>query len=565
MNVMKICSGKSPESTVKTKGYGIMTAMSALALTICLSTGCVKDLSTTGDGYVQNDNTYDPVTVRAALNAQQKKLVNYFFEGADQVSGFAFNSSTDRTTLTTGATGMGIMNLIIGVERGWISREDAAAHVMKIAEFLDKADRYHGSWSHWYTSDGKTAAFGNQTAAGEIVETAFMMAGLLTASEYFTGSSEDESAIRTYTEKFWNEVDWSNFVNGDTLYWIWHSDQEGNAAYELPLVGWNETMIVYILAMAAPQEHRVPQSLWSTCWVGSGYDQGDRTTYGYPLPLGTDEYGGPLFLSQYSFLGLDPRRLSDSHAFYWTQNLGHTMINRHYCIYEAPSEYGYSASAWGLTACGGCGDNPDYKSRDPKNDDGVLAPTAALSAYPYVPFYATQVLLNLQDNWSGLDGQYGFGISYSPGSNSYEASYLGMEHAPMAIMMENYRTGLIWDLLMRNEHVKEGLSLAGMEQNPDFSPGFYLAMPESVSGAYDMMRHPDRGTYEIDFYAAAAGEGTIRLTSLSGENVYENRVEISAGANVLSFFDSSVTRGRAYNLTVTDASGKDYTIKVNLR
>ncbi|MCS2585098.1 hypothetical protein NXY00_21700 [Bacteroides sp. BFG-551] len=165
---------------------------------------CVEDESTLGDPTVNNDNTYSPTVVKGAINEQQQKIVNYFFKGANQATGMAYNSSTDKSTLTTGATGMGVMNLIIGVERGWISREDATDHIVKIVRFLKTADRFEGTWAHWYKPDGKITPFGNQEEAGEIVETAFMMGGLLTACEYFTGNSDAEKEIRNTTQEFGN-------------------------------------------------------------------------------------------------------------------------------------------------------------------------------------------------------------------------------------------------------------------------------------------------------------------------------------------------------------------------
>lgn len=522
---------------------------------------CVEDESTLGDQTVNNDNTYSPTVVKGAINEQQQKIVNYFFKGANQATGMAYNSSTDKSTLTTGATGMGIMNLIIGVERDWISREDAADHIVKIVRFLKTADRFEGTWAHWYKPDGKITPFGNQKEAGEIVETAFMMGGLLTACEYFTGNSDAEKEIRNTTQEFWESINWNHFVNNGQLYWIWHRDTN---TYELPLIGWNETLLVYILAMAAPDNHKVSTDIYKNCWQGHNFAHPDRKTYGYPLPLGTD-YGSALFLSQYSFLGLDPRLMEDKYAYYWIQNVSHTMINRHYCVYEAPAEHNYSVSDWGLTACGGCGKHPDYLSRDPQNDDGIIAPTAAISAFPYTPFYSTQVLMNLTKNYPKLNGTYGFGISYCPADKAVGTEYLAMEHAPMAIMMENYRTGLIWKLLMKNEHIRKGLQLAEMKTTPDYAPGFYLAMVNTRTQVYDIMRHPDREKYEIDFYTKASGNGQLVLTNMQNEEIYRTGIDLTAGTNVVSFFDNSILRGKKYTLTITDGANQSYSIPVTLR
>lgn len=538
----------------------ILNIVAALfsALMLC---NCVEDESTIGDTTTVNDNTYSPLAMKSLMNEQQQKVVNYFVKGANQATGMACNSSTDKTTLTTGASGMGVMNLIIGTERGWISREDATNQILKIVRFLKKADRFKGTWAHWYKPDGKITPFGDQKEAGEIVETAFMMGGLLTACEYFTGDSEAEKEIRRTTQEFWESIEWNHFIKDGKLYWIWHQDEN---RYELPLVGWNETLLVYILAMAAPDNHKVPTDIYKNCWQGYNFASPNRKTYGYPLPLGS-EYGGPLFLSQYSFLGLDPRLMEDEYAYYWTQNLSHTLINRHYCVYEAPAAHKYSVSDWGLTACGGCGEHPEYLSRDPQSDDGIIAPTAAISAFPFTPFYSAQVLMNLSKNYPKLNGNYGFSISYCPADKSVGTDYLAMEHAPMAIMMENYRSGLIWKLLMKNEYVQKGLQLAGMKAVPDYTPGFYLAMVNTATGVYDMMRHPDREKYEIDFYTKASGNGQLVLTNAQNEKIYHTDIKLTAGTNVVSFFDSSILRGKKYTLTVTDGANQSYSIPVTLR
>ena len=541
---------------LKMLGYTTMVLLS-----VSVWSSCVKDESTTGDSYTANDDTYAPAAVRAVMNEQQQRVIDYFYRGAEATTGMACNSSSDPSVLTTGATGFGVMNLIIGAERGWISRDDAAARIVKIVRFLKTADRFAGAWAHWYKPTGRITPFGDQVQAGELVETAFMMGGLLTACEYFTGDSDDEKEIRETTRYFWETIEWNRFADGNRLYWIWHANED---RLELPLAGWNETLLVYILALAAPAEHRVSQEIYRSCWQNAGFFHPDRKTYGYPLPLG-DDTGGPLFLSQYSFLGLDPRLLEDAYCYYWTQNQSHTLVNRHYCVYKAPAAYRYSAADWGLTACAGCGSNTAYLARDPENDDGIIAPTAAISAFPYTPFYSAQVLLNLKINYPELNGKYGFGTSYCPADRSVGSGYLAMEHAPMAIMMENYRSGLIWKLLMQNEHIQEGLRLAGIKAVPAYTPGFYLAQADTETGVCDLIRHPDRERYEIDFYTRSPGKGVLTLTNVRGEEVYRTETELQAGPQTVAFFDSSVVRGRKYRLALTDAGGQVYALTVALR
>lgn len=536
---------------------GLLCCTSSIALS-----SCVDDESDYTYAMEVNDNTYSPVYVKAALDEQEQRMINYFMDGADKTTGMARNSSTDQA-LTPGPTGFGIMNIIAGIERGWISREDGAAQVLKSARFLYGVPRFEGAWAHWYNRFGKVVAFGDQTAAGEAVETSFYLMGMLTAEEYFTGSSDTEREIRELAEKMYSEVNWQRFIKDNQMYWIWHSDKQGtDEEYQLPIIGWNEALMVYILGLGAPEGHNIPQSVYEGCWKAYNFSTPGRQIYGYTVPLGSEK-GDPLFLSQYSFLGLDPRQMQDNDANYWQQNVGETMVNRHYCVYEAPAEHAYTAADWGLTACGGAGSTPDYASRSPQNDDGVIAPTAAISSMPYTPFYSIQVLMNIRTKYPKMNSTYGIATSYKPSEKKYNTAYLAYEHGPQAIMIENYRSGLLWKLLMKNSHIQAGLAKAGIKQ-PSYQPGFYLAIPESQTGTYDMVRHPDRQKYEIDFWAASAGQATVELRSLSGNVVYTTTADLTQGANVIAFFDAKVIRNKNYNLVVTDAAGQSYTIKVNL-
>lgn len=537
------------------------------SLSIIGLTSCVEDKSDYTWEMEVNDNTYAPVYTKAALDEQQKAMINFFVDGAEPTTGLARNSDTDQA-LTPGPSGFGIMNIIAGVERGWITREDAVAHILKEARFLDQtAIRFDGAWSHWYNNQGNVVAFGNQTAAGEAVETAFWLAGMLCAEEYFTGGNADETEIRNLAEKFFNEVDWTKFIHDGTMYWIHHTDYTTNAdgkdsEWELPIVGWNEALMTYILGLAAPDGHNIPQSVYKNTWLGGVYSYPNRSTYGYEIPLGSYT-GGPLFLAQYSFLGLDPRQMKDDYCNYWKQNVAHTMINRHYCIYEAPAENAYTSQDWGLTACSGAGSTSDYVSRSPENDDGVIAPTAAISSMPYTPFYSMQVFMNVRKNYPKLNSIYGIAASYKPSEKKVNTNYLSYEHGPQAVMIENYRSGLFWKLLMNNRHIQTGLQRAGITK-PNYTDGFYLAMPDVSTGVYDIMRHPDRGNYEIDFYASAAGTATVTVNRLTGENVYSTTADLTAGANIISFYDASIIRGKNYMLTVTEADGNNYSIKIGL-
>ena len=537
----------------------------AIIFIIFSISGCRKENVDTKQNDVKNDETYAPSTVKAILDAEERLFIGYFDAGADNTSGLCKNNYKNSSTLTSGASGMGIMNLIAGVEHGWISRDHAVSQILKMEHFLQKADRFGTAWSHWYNSDGSTRAFGEQTAAGDIVETSFIIASLLVASEYFSGDNDSEKELRSIAEQFWNELDWTRFVHNGRIHWIWHSNKTGDDAWSNPLTGWNESLIACILALAAPEGHNITPEIfhkWQTS--NSKFSNPKRVVNGYSLPMGSRDYGGPLFISQYTFLWLDPRDMQDKYGYYWTQVVGHAMINRHYCVYEAPAEYQYSEFDWGLTSCQGTDENSAYDTRQPTNDDGVIGITAAMTSFPFTPFYSTQVLLNLAYNYRNLNSTYGFYGAYRPASKAISTTYLGMEHAPMVPAIENYRSELFWNLAKKNKYFKKGLELAGIS-SPAHSEGFYLAIPESVSGLYDMMRHPDRGNYEIDFYSSSPGKGELSLLDSTGKVVYNTSINLSSGANRISFFDESVLRAKPYGLSITTPGGKYYSLPVCLR
>ena len=529
-----------------------------LALTACsCSSGSGAD--TGGDRFSSGDQTYAPSAVRRVLDRQQKAAFEFFYNGADPQSGMAYEGNNRGNTVTTGGSGFGVMALIVGVERGWITREEGTGQLRKIVDFLTEADRYKGAWSHWYSPDGSYVAFGDQKATGDLVESSFMMAGLLAAYEYFDGTDDVESGLREDIDNLYRTVDWSGYTgeNGDGLYWLWYSETD---TYSLKISGWNEALVTYLMALAAPEGHCIDAETYRRGWNLQSFPQ--RKTYGYELPLG-NELGGPLFFSHYTFLGFDPRFMQDDKAWYWRQNLSHTMVNRHYCIHSAPETYDYGVDMWGLTACYGAGSSPNYSARNPQNDDGVIAPTAALSAYPYTPFYSTQVLLNM-DRISECQGEFGLADAYKPSEKAANRDHLAIDQGPIVVMIENYRSGLIWNLLMSNDHVKAALEKAGIGM-PSFEDGFPFANIETGSGYMDMMQHPDREKYELDYYLGDGGTAKVEVVREStGECVYSASLEAVSGLNSLAFGADRVTRGEKYFIRLTAPGGKIHQLPVIL-
>ena len=396
------------------------------------------------------------------LDLVQKRTFAYFLDYAHPVSGMARERYGSGDTVTVGGTGFGVMAVPVAVERGFISRDEGAEHVLKIVDFLgSKAERFHGAFPHWMNgTTGEALAFSMKDNGGDLVETALLIQGLLAVRQYFDGHSQTEKNIRERITSIWEAVEWDWFTNGrNTLYWHW-SDEYG-WDMNMEINGWNEGLITYVLAASSPT-HPVSRDVYVHGWARDGKMANGKQFYDVLLPLGPD-YGGPLFFSQYSFLGLDPRGLRDEYADYWQQNVAHTLINYRYCVANPKGWYGYGPDVWGLTAS----DIPGgYAASSPTEDFGTIAPTAALSSMPYTPKKSMAALRYYYEVLgSRAFGRYGFCDAFNLGKHWFAPSYLAIDQGPIIIMIENYRTGLLWKLFMKDREVREGLSRLGFTRS----------------------------------------------------------------------------------------------------
>lgn len=394
------------------------------------------------------------------LTKVQQQTFKYFWDYAHPVSGLARERLGSGETVTTGGSGFGIMTLPMGVERGFVTREQAAGRMRTIVDFLlNKADRFHGAYSHWLNgSTGAVIPFSSKDNGGDLIETAFLIEGLLSAAGYF--DRPEEADIRSGIDAIWRDVEWDWYTQGgqDALYWHWSPDN--GWAMNMQINGWNEGLIAYVLAASSPT-HPVSASAYHRGWAREGGIRNGRSFYGITLPLGSDR-GGPMFFAHYSFMGLDPRGLSDTYADYWEQNVAHARINHAYCAANPGRHTGYSADCWGLTAS----DIPKgYTASSPSNDKGVIAPTAALASMPYTPeesFAALKEFYYVYGN--KLWGDYGFYDAFSLDDAWFATSYIAIDQGPIAVMIENYRSGLLWDCFMKNEDVLSGLQKLGFSR-----------------------------------------------------------------------------------------------------
>lgn len=405
------------------------------------------------------------------LTLVQKQTFNYFWDGAEPVSGLArerFHSDNvylenDKDVIATGAAGFGVMSILVAIERKFITRAEGYERLKKSVDFLQKADRFHGAWSHWIYPTGKVKPFGRNDDGGDLVETAYLAQGLLCVRQYFKDGNEKEKALASQIDQLWKEIDWSWYRNGgkNVLYWHWSP----NIGWKMnfPVTGYNECLIMYIMAAASPT-HTIPAEVYHEGWARSGKINTNISPYGYPIKLSHNGQGngvGPLFWAQYSYLGLNPKGLKDKYADYWQENTNHTMIHYAYCL-ENPKKYkGYGENAWGLTASYSVN---GYAGHSPQEDLGVISPTAALSSYPYTPTQSMRMIRHLYENLGDkVWGEYGFYDAYSETANWYPERYLGIDQGPIVVMIENGRTGLLWNLFMSCPEVNQGLKKLGFQ------------------------------------------------------------------------------------------------------
>ncbi|WEK18731.1 MAG: glucoamylase family protein [Candidatus Pedobacter colombiensis] len=435
----------------------------AFTLLASESSAQVKTTSNKNEGIKPEMKIQKNLTDEQLLDLVQKQTFRYFWDFGHPISGMARERSNiaynyGNEVVTTGGTGFGVMAIIVAAERKFISREQAALRTQKIVDFLHKeADMYHGAFPHWLNgSTGKTIRFSLKDDGADIVETSFLFQGLLTAREYYIADNPVEKNIRSKISEMWNAIEWNWFThNQDVLYWHWSPNHGWAMNHQIK--GYNECLITYILA-AGSQSYPIKSSAYYDGWTASKHFLNHKNYYNINLPLGM-EFGGPLFFAHYSFTGLDPRGLKDQYADYWEQNKNHTLINRAYCI-DNPKKYkGYNANSWGLTAS----DSWDgYSAHSPTNDLSVISPTAALSSFPYTPEYSMQALKHFYfDLGDQLWTEYGFADAFSEEKNWYAKSHLAIDQGPIIVMIENYRTGLLWNLFMKSTPAINGLMRLG--------------------------------------------------------------------------------------------------------
>jgi len=467
------------------------------------------------------------------LDMVQRSTFRYFWDYAHPISGLIRERSNgDDNLVTIGGSGFGVMALLVGIDRDFISREQGKERLLKILDFLEnKAQRYHGVFPHWLNgTSGITIPFSTYDNGGDLVETSFLIQGLLTARQYFDGNDSTEENIRNSITRLWEAVEWTFYQKAwfsDYLFWHWSPNYDWRI--NMKIHGWNETMICYILGIASPT-HPIPSKLFYRGFAneasGSSMANGN-SYYGHKLFVGPD-YGGPMFFSHYSFLGFDPRNKRDKYANYFVQNRNQTLINRAYCIDNPKNHKGYSENSWGLTAS----DNPDgYKAHEPNyNDDGTISPTAALSSMPYTPEESISALKFFYKEFgSKIYSYYGFRDAFNLNRNWFAQSHLAIDQGPIIVMIENYRSQLLWNNFMKNGEIVAALDSIGfipdnptnIEYEEDYNNYFRLI------GNYP---NPFNPSTTIEFETSNYSEITIKI--------YD-----SLGREIRNLFNGAIERG----------------------
>ncbi|WP_271766459.1 glucoamylase family protein [Aquimarina algiphila] len=437
---------------------------------ICIGCNDQKTSQTDTISTPEQEETIEILTDTELLDKIQKQTFNYFWEGAEPNSGLArerihldnIYPQNDEDIITTGGSGFGLMAILIGIERNYITRNEGVLHFKKVVQFLEKADRFHGAWPHWINGKtGKVKPFSQKDNGGDLVETAFLIQGLLTVSEYFKEGNENEKELVQKIDKLWKEVEWDWYTkNGErVLYWHWSPDYEWEMNF--PVGGYNECLIMYVLAASSPT-HSIDKEVYKEGWSRNGDIAKGTVFYGLDTELDHYEHDndpiGPLFWAHYSYLGLNPKGLTDQYADYWKLNKNHAKIHYNYALDNPNNFEGYGKDCWGLTSSYSM---KGYSSHRPGRDLGVISPTAALSSFPYTPKESMQFLRFMYEKQDSLIGKYGPYDAFSLQHDWYVPRYLAIDQGPIPVMIENHRTQLLWNLFMKNNDVKNGLQKLG--------------------------------------------------------------------------------------------------------
>jgi hypothetical protein len=429
----------------------------------------------------------------ALLDSIERRTFDWFWERTDPRTGLVPDRWPTHAFSSVAAIGFGLGAYGVGAERGWVSRPRAAARTLATLRFLWGAPQgpeptgmtgYRGFFYHFLEyADGHRF---HQTELSTI-DTALLMAGVLFAQSYFDRPARTETEIRALADSLYRRVDWGFFVTDDrglTMSWKPEPDRLFS---KYRWSGLDESIVMHVLALGSPT-HPVDASVWQRYTSHYRWDSFQGQSF---------FQFAPLFGHQYSQAWLDLRGIADDSTGargldYFENARRATLSQRAYAI-ENPRRFrDYGADVWGLTACDGPVDTTLERDGAPwrlrmysargvaagdLRDDGTLAPTAAASALPFAPDSVIPALRAFRERYGAhLNGRYGFLDSFNPsldtpmpvraghivpGVGWFDGDYLGIDQGPIVLMLENHRSGLVWNVMRRNSYVVRGLCRAG--------------------------------------------------------------------------------------------------------
>jgi hypothetical protein len=473
-------------------------------------------------------------TTAALLDSLQRTGFQFFWNEANPANGLVKDRSTPGSPSSIAAVGFGLTAIAIGVDHGWVAREDAAERVRTtLRTFWDGPQGseatgtigYRGFFYHFL--DMNTATRVNVDTELSSIDTGLLLAGVIDAGLYFGRNDPVEAEIRWLADSIAYRVDW-NFMrnNGSSLRMGWKPGTgfSGFGSW----IGYNEAMIMYLLAIGSPSRPG-PPSMWGA-WT-SGYSW--NTLYGQSYVTFP-----PLFGHQYSHCWVDFRGAKDFYMSQPTRNIDYfensrraTLAQRAYSIANPGGWFLYSDSLWGLTAS----DGPfGYQARGAppaQNDNGTITPTAALSSIPFAPDETLPVVHYLWNHYRPqLWGPYGWRDALNPSFNWYATDVLGIDQGPIVIMIENYLTGSVWSRFMRSPIIQAGLARAGFA-------GVVGVEDAPLPGAHGLALagpNPFRDRTSIRLELARAADVRVALFDVQGRQVASlARGRLAAGSHVL--------------------------------
>jgi len=407
------------------------------------------------------------------LDTVQYHSFQYFWDGAEPVSGAAreryhedkIYPSKDSNIVATGAAGFGLMGIISGIDRKFVSRKQGVERLKKILIYLKNAERFHGAWPHWMVGEtGKVKPFSKFDDGGDLVETSFVAQGLICVKQYFKEGNREERELSALADELWKEIDFDWYRNKkNVLYWHWSPQFQWKMNFAVR--GFNECLIMYVMGASSPT-HGIDKKVYDEGWAMNGEIKSPRSYKNISLQFfhqGNEPNGGPLFWSHYSFLGLNPNGLKDAYGDYGVEAKNQSLINYQWCVDNPLGYKGYSENSWGLTSSYSM---VGYAGHAPQKgkDLGVIAPTAAISSIVYTPKQSMAAMRYWYEKKKDkVWGKYGFYDAFSETANWYVPRYLGIDKGPEVVMIENYRSGLLWKLFMQDEDVQKGLKKLGFQ------------------------------------------------------------------------------------------------------